>query len=236
MQVKVDLFNNIIKTAFPNFDNLIVASWNVVSVYANVGSDFPELHRAVVELKGVLEEFESAYAPRTKNGSKARTEATSIQNGARGSRTSTPVPARASLAVATHPQDEESKDEPRTSNTNRAAPSPGPPPTSTPPPDQSPREPTQTTRSHSTEPRTLEHPGSELMRKRQEYASSLTQAHSSTLDQDAQSEEQSSTYEQRRPAPFLGNSVLGARKNAGSVPVAPMLHVRKEGGGGSRAY
>jgi hypothetical protein len=28
------------KTAFPNFDDLITASWNVVSVYANIGSDF----------------------------------------------------------------------------------------------------------------------------------------------------------------------------------------------------
>jgi hypothetical protein len=28
------------KTAFPDFDDLITASWNVVSVYANIGSDF----------------------------------------------------------------------------------------------------------------------------------------------------------------------------------------------------
>lgn len=92
-QIKVDLFNNIIKTAFPNVNNLIVASWNVVSVYANVGSDFPELHKAVVELKGALEEFESAYAPsRTKNG-KGRKEATpNPQNSVNPSRTSTPVP------------------------------------------------------------------------------------------------------------------------------------------------
>ena len=91
-QIKVDLFNNIVKTAFPNFDNLIVASWNVVSVYANIGSDFPELHKAVVELKGALEEFESAYAPpRTKAG-KGRKEATpNQQNGENGSRTATPV-------------------------------------------------------------------------------------------------------------------------------------------------
>ncbi|KAJ4341559.1 hypothetical protein N0V95_007177, partial [Ascochyta clinopodiicola] len=93
-QIKVDLFNNIIKTAFPNFDNLIIASWNVVSVYSNVGSDFPELHKAVVELKGALEEFESAYAPPRSRHGKARKEATpSLQSGRNGSRTPTPAPA-----------------------------------------------------------------------------------------------------------------------------------------------
>ncbi|KAJ4989396.1 hypothetical protein SVAN01_05121 [Stagonosporopsis vannaccii] len=89
-QIKVDLFNNIIKTALPNFDNLITASWNVVSVYSNVGSDFPELHKAVVELKGALEEFENAYAPRSKGG-RSRKEATSSQQSGGGiSRTATP--------------------------------------------------------------------------------------------------------------------------------------------------
>lgn len=89
-QVKVDLFDNIVKTAFPNFDNLLVASWNVVSVYANVGSDFPELHRAVVELKGALEGFEGAYSPRLKSNAKGRKEA--IPGQQNQSRTSTPVP------------------------------------------------------------------------------------------------------------------------------------------------
>jgi hypothetical protein len=61
---KVDLFNSIVKTAFPNFDNLMVASWNVVSVYSACGSDFPELHRSIVELKGVLQDFEEATGER----------------------------------------------------------------------------------------------------------------------------------------------------------------------------
>tara|TARA_R110002003_G_scaffold505_7_gene20164 strand:+ start:5526 stop:6848 length:1323 start_codon:yes stop_codon:yes gene_type:complete len=59
--IKVDLFNNVVKTAFPNFDNLMMASWNVVSVYSNVGTDFPELHKAVVELKHVLQDFEEGF-------------------------------------------------------------------------------------------------------------------------------------------------------------------------------
>jgi hypothetical protein len=62
--VKVNLFNSIVKTAFPNFDNLMVASWNVVSIYSACGSDFPELHRSIVELKGVLQDFEEATGER----------------------------------------------------------------------------------------------------------------------------------------------------------------------------
>ncbi|KAH9860294.1 hypothetical protein IAQ61_012079 [Plenodomus lingam] len=60
-QTKIDLFNNIASAAFPNFDNLMVASWNVVSVYSACGSDFPEMHKAVVELKDVLQDFDSAF-------------------------------------------------------------------------------------------------------------------------------------------------------------------------------
>jgi hypothetical protein len=58
--IKVDLFNNVVKTAFPNFNNLMMASWNVVSIYSNVGTDFPELHKAIVDLKSVLQDFEQS--------------------------------------------------------------------------------------------------------------------------------------------------------------------------------
>jgi hypothetical protein len=53
-----------VKTAFPNFDNLMMASWNVVSIYSACGSDFPELHRAIVTLKGVLQDFDEAFGRR----------------------------------------------------------------------------------------------------------------------------------------------------------------------------
>ena len=69
-----------------------MASWNVVSIYANVGSDFPELHKAVVELKGALEEFESAYAPPGSKSGKGQ------QSNATGSRTATPVPTPSRVA------------------------------------------------------------------------------------------------------------------------------------------
>lgn len=36
----------------------MMAAWNVVSVYSNVGTDFPELHKSIVELKSVLQDFE----------------------------------------------------------------------------------------------------------------------------------------------------------------------------------
>jgi hypothetical protein len=59
-QVKADLFSNVLKTAFPNFNNLMMASWNVVSIYSNVGTDFPELHTAIVDLNSVLQDFEES--------------------------------------------------------------------------------------------------------------------------------------------------------------------------------
>jgi hypothetical protein len=59
-QIKVDLFNNVLKTAFPNFNNLMMASWNVVFIYSNVSTDFPELHTAIVDLKSVLQDFEES--------------------------------------------------------------------------------------------------------------------------------------------------------------------------------
>ncbi|KAF1850851.1 uncharacterized protein K460DRAFT_240045, partial [Cucurbitaria berberidis CBS 394.84] len=62
--IKVDLFNNIVMTAFPNFDNLMVAAWNVVSVYSNFGTDFPDLHSSIVDLKHVLVDFDEAFAMR----------------------------------------------------------------------------------------------------------------------------------------------------------------------------
>ncbi|KAH7074905.1 hypothetical protein BKA63DRAFT_543594 [Paraphoma chrysanthemicola] len=66
--IKVNLFNNVVKTAFPNFDNLMMASWNVVSVYSNVGTDFPELHKAIVELKSVLQDFEEGLGGKPVRG------------------------------------------------------------------------------------------------------------------------------------------------------------------------
>ncbi|KAL6164822.1 hypothetical protein ACJQWK_09544 [Exserohilum turcicum] len=59
--VKIDLFNSIVQTAFPNFEDLMTACWNVISIYTACGTDFPELHRAIVELKGVLLDFEHAF-------------------------------------------------------------------------------------------------------------------------------------------------------------------------------
>lgn len=63
-QIKVDLFNNIVNTAFPSFDNLMMASWNVISIYSACGTDFPELHKAVIDLKDVLEDFDEALGMR----------------------------------------------------------------------------------------------------------------------------------------------------------------------------
>jgi hypothetical protein len=62
--VKVDLFNSIVNTAFPNFNNLMIASWNVITIYTACGSDFPDLHKAIADLKGVLQDFDESFGRR----------------------------------------------------------------------------------------------------------------------------------------------------------------------------
>ena len=62
--VKVDLFNSIVDTAFPNFNNLMIASWNVITIYTACGSDFPDLHKAIVDLEGVLQDFDESFGQR----------------------------------------------------------------------------------------------------------------------------------------------------------------------------
>jgi hypothetical protein len=115
VQVKVDLFNNIIKTAFPNFNDLITASWNVVSVYANVGSDFPAFHRVVLELKNTLEEFERSFAPHNQVGKSRRENTSNLKTNGGGSGISTPasgtpgtppvLTARSNTTESSQPQD-----------------------------------------------------------------------------------------------------------------------------------
>lgn len=84
-QIKIDLFNTVVKTAFPNFDNLMMASWNVVSVYSNSGSEDPELDRAIKDLSYVLREFEGSYGkpkPKSEPQEKAsRERISSAQDG-----------------------------------------------------------------------------------------------------------------------------------------------------------
>ncbi|KAI2487843.1 hypothetical protein Ptr902_01976 [Pyrenophora tritici-repentis] len=62
--VKIGLFNSIAKTAFPSFDNLMTAGWNIVSIYSACGSEFPDLHSAIVVLKNVLQDFDEAFGRR----------------------------------------------------------------------------------------------------------------------------------------------------------------------------
>lgn len=42
----------------------MMASWNVVSIYSACGSDFPDLHRSIVTLKSVLQDFDEAFGKR----------------------------------------------------------------------------------------------------------------------------------------------------------------------------
>ncbi|CAI6333397.1 unnamed protein product [Periconia digitata] len=59
---RVILFDMIMKNAFPHFDNLMMASWNVVSLFSGTGTEENELLRAIAQLDAVLREFDDYYA------------------------------------------------------------------------------------------------------------------------------------------------------------------------------
>ncbi|KAF2128406.1 hypothetical protein P153DRAFT_397482, partial [Dothidotthia symphoricarpi CBS 119687] len=321
-QLKVEFFNTMVKTAFPNFDNLMMASWNVVSVYSNVGSEFPELHKAIVDLKAVLDEFETACATKGAGSTlKMRTDFVTAQHNdvkyspkpgstrqtieptpsTRPSplfqpQTSVDPPAQRSEDGVedalpehmppprvlqfpqhnhNHPQQQEeahdsdegaaSEDEQHhplnarlTAKPERKHTALHLQPTSRPPSSasssthSSPHRQQQTQqlpRARVKNPRTEapsphahdQHPNDitpELSRKRLEYHSSISRTNRNSTGAakarlaSASAEEldgRASGSGSVLAAPFLGNSVLGARKAGGKAPVAPMLHVGKEG-------
>jgi hypothetical protein len=60
-QFKVELYNAVARSAFPDFDNVLMAAWNVVSLYEHVGTEFGQLHHSITELKGVLVGLDISY-------------------------------------------------------------------------------------------------------------------------------------------------------------------------------
>ncbi|KAF9734010.1 hypothetical protein PMIN01_08353 [Paraphaeosphaeria minitans] len=65
-QTKVDLFNAFVKSAFPDLDNLLMASWNVVSIFVNVGSEDLMLHNSIGDLHEVLLRFNELLGKKKK--------------------------------------------------------------------------------------------------------------------------------------------------------------------------
>ncbi|KAF2652324.1 hypothetical protein K491DRAFT_760415 [Lophiostoma macrostomum CBS 122681] len=59
--LKLALFDMVAHAAFPNFNDLLMAAWNTVSIYEHVGTEFPEFHRAITDLKTVLLELDATY-------------------------------------------------------------------------------------------------------------------------------------------------------------------------------
>ncbi|KAL5382082.1 hypothetical protein DPSP01_006760 [Paraphaeosphaeria sporulosa] len=80
---KIDLFNAFVKSAFPDFDNLLMASWNVVSIFVNVGSEDLMLHNSIGDLHEVLLRFDEFFGKKTRgNGgggpARARNDARNV--------------------------------------------------------------------------------------------------------------------------------------------------------------
>ncbi|KAL1608363.1 hypothetical protein SLS60_003304 [Paraconiothyrium brasiliense] len=66
-QTKVEMFNAFVKSAFPDFDNLLMASWNVVSIFVNVGSEDLMLHNSIGDLHDVLLKFDDYFVKSRKS-------------------------------------------------------------------------------------------------------------------------------------------------------------------------
>ncbi|KAF1957526.1 hypothetical protein CC80DRAFT_592776 [Byssothecium circinans] len=60
-QTKIDLFDTLLKTAMPRFDDLMMACWNVAGVYNGTGTECAELHRVVYQMIEVLKEFDESF-------------------------------------------------------------------------------------------------------------------------------------------------------------------------------
>lgn len=55
------MFNAFVKSAFPDLDDLLMASWNVVSIFVNVGSEDLMLHNSIGDLHDVLRKFDQYF-------------------------------------------------------------------------------------------------------------------------------------------------------------------------------
>lgn len=58
-----------VKAALPKLDDLLMASWNVVSIYEHAGSDCNTLSRSIKDLSGVLKEFQGTFSRANATGS-----------------------------------------------------------------------------------------------------------------------------------------------------------------------
>ncbi|OAL50883.1 hypothetical protein IQ07DRAFT_405056 [Pyrenochaeta sp. DS3sAY3a] len=94
-ETKIALFDTIVKTAFPNFDSLMTASWNVVSIYKECGGEDTDLHEAVGDLERVLHAFENAFRKRegTSTNAPRREQDKVVPRENKGGPSRPPVPA-----------------------------------------------------------------------------------------------------------------------------------------------
>ncbi|PVI07566.1 hypothetical protein DM02DRAFT_608658 [Periconia macrospinosa] len=114
---KVNMFDIIVKNAFPHFDNLMMAAWNVVSLFSGTGTEENDLLRAVSQLDAVLREFDNHdTAPNKLKKNEADEDEVEIKTThkthtapphayhapSESSRISTPVPPRAAPTATQH--------------------------------------------------------------------------------------------------------------------------------------
>jgi hypothetical protein len=79
------------RSAFPGFNNLVMAAWNVVCIYENVGTEFPEFHKSITDMKSVLQELDAAHR-KDRKASRLEENVGLEQNGGGEGDVTTPVP------------------------------------------------------------------------------------------------------------------------------------------------
>ena len=80
-QYKIDLFDNIVETAFPQLDHLILAAWNVVSVSAVSETENPAVRKAILELKEVLDSIDAHLRGESVEGIEKRKTSSGLDPG-----------------------------------------------------------------------------------------------------------------------------------------------------------
>lgn len=62
-ETKTEIFNTMAKSAFPEYNDLLMAAWNVLSIYIHVGSENLSLHESIGEMHDVLQAIQK-HCPR----------------------------------------------------------------------------------------------------------------------------------------------------------------------------
>ncbi|KAF2738577.1 hypothetical protein EJ04DRAFT_40733 [Polyplosphaeria fusca] len=74
VRIKIELFDAVMNATVPKLDNVMTGAWNAVYVYEHIGSQFPDLHTAMADLRSALVKFEAANGDKKKIKDEAKAQ------------------------------------------------------------------------------------------------------------------------------------------------------------------